>query len=310
MPDEKKTTDDKTPPQALSSWLSAILCVAVSVTALQIFNQNENSKIDLAYSEFKQEVRANHVESIIIRGDEIFGDYRNIDEENNKHFKTLMPPFPDAELIPLLDEKEVIVKVQSTETSPWIMFLINLLPWVFLVSLFVFGRQILSKQLMPGADSGFTKSKARLAEAQDIKTRYDDIAGLNNAKADLWEVIEFLRSPAKYKKIGAKIPKGILLMGPPGTGKTLLAKATAGEAGVPFFSITGSEFVEMFVGVGASRVRDMFIQARAAAPSLIFIDEIDSVGRARSGAFGSNNDEREQTLNQILAEMDLSLIHI
>jgi cell division protease FtsH len=183
------------------------------------------------------------------------------------------------------------------------MFLMNLLPWVLIIGIFLFTRNMMGKQLLPGAGS-FTKSKARLAGAEDIKTRYDDIAGLVNAKKDLGEIIEFLKNPQKYRKLGAKIPKGILLMGAPGTGKTLLAKATAGEAGVPFFSITGSEFVEMFVGVGASRVRDMFTQARAAAPSLIFIDEIDSVGRARSGTFGVSNDEREQTLNQILAEMD------
>jgi cell division protease FtsH len=155
-----------------------------------------------------------------------------------------------------------------------------------------------------GGVFSFTKSKARMTRGENIKLSYDDIAGLKHAKDDLAEVIDFLKNPDKYRRIGAKIPKGILLIGPPGTGKTLLARATAAEAGVPFFSITGSEFVEMFVGVGASRVRDMYKQAREVAPALIFIDEIDSVGRARSSAAGLGNDEREQTLNQILAEMD------
>lgn len=286
-----------------SPWLTALLWFAmIAMTASLLFSKNTGPD-EIPYSEFKQKVRDGAVESIVLRGNSINGIYRFTDGLEDKRFTTTSPPNADADLIPLLEEKRVVVMVQSTEYAPWVMFLINLLPWVLIIGIFLFTRNMMGKQLLPGA-GGFTKSKARLAGAEDIKTRYDDIAGLVNAKKDLGEIIEYLKNPGKYRKLGAKIPKGILLMGPPGTGKTLLAKATAGEAGVPFFSITGSEFVEMFVGVGASRVRDMFAQARATAPSLIFIDEIDSVGRTRSGMFGVSNDEREQTLNQILAEMD------
>jgi cell division protease FtsH len=265
--------------------------------------QDGQQDIEVPYSQFKQQLRDGAIESITLQGSEIRGVYLFPEGQQSPEFTTLLPPIEDAELFPLLDDKKVVVSVQSTEYAPWIRMLVNMLPWLLLIGLFLMSRQLLGKQLLPGG-GGFTKSRARLAEPQDIHTRYDDIAGLQNAKADLQEVIDYLQAPEKYKRLGAKIPKGILLMGPPGTGKTMLAKATAGEAGVPFFSITGSEFVEMYVGVGASRVRDMFTQARAMAPALIFIDEIDSVGRARSGKFGQNNDEREQTLNQILAEMD------
>jgi cell division protease FtsH len=299
-------TDQKKPDQQQAAYAqmarNLVWIIFTLAVVFLLFKPGDDSN-EIPYSEFKQQVRSSLVASITLKGNQIVGDYKYPEAEENDQFTTLLPAIADADLIPLLEEKEVVVKVQSTEHAPWLMLLLNLFPWLLIIGLFLLSRNMLGRQLLPGGGS-FTSSKAKLAQAEDIKTRYDDIAGLNNAKKDLREVIEYLRHPAKYKKLGAKIPKGILLMGPPGTGKTLLAKATAGEAGVPFFSITGSEFVEMFVGVGASRVRDMFVQARAAAPALIFIDEIDSVGRSRAGAFGTNNDEREQTLNQILSEMD------
>ncbi|MFT7131554.1 MAG: cell division protease FtsH [Cyclobacteriaceae bacterium] len=292
-----------TTPKQPSPWLSALAWFAIAIMAGNLLLRDEQPNVEVPYSQFKQQLRDGAVESITLRGDEIRGVYSFPEGQQSPKFMTLLPPIEDAELFPLLDENQVVVSVQSTEYAPWIRLLINMLPWLLIIGLFLMSRQLLGKQLLPGA-GGFTKSRARLAQAQDIHTRYDDVAGLQNAKADLQEVIDYLKAPEKFTRLGAKIPKGILLMGPPGTGKTMLAKATAGEAGVPFFSITGSEFVEMYVGVGASRVRDMFTQARAMAPALIFIDEIDSVGRARSGKLGQNNDEREQTLNQILAEMD------
>ncbi|MDP4911346.1 MAG: ATP-dependent zinc metalloprotease FtsH, partial [Pseudomonadales bacterium] len=289
-----------------SAWLSVIMWIVIALMTVNLVMRNDQPNDEIPYSEFKAQLRQDSIDSITLRGNEIRGSYRfteGTEGAAGRRFTTLLPAIEDTELMPLLDNNAVVVAVQSTEYAPWVTLLINVLPWVFIIGLFLLSRQMLGKQLLPGA-GGFTKSRARLAEPQDIHTRYDDIAGLQNAKADLQEVIEYLKTPEKFLRLGASIPKGILLMGPPGTGKTMLAKATAGEAGVPFFSITGSEFVEMFVGVGASRVRDMFLQARAMAPALIFIDEIDSVGRTRSGAFGNNNDEREQTLNQILAEMD------
>ncbi|MEO2172777.1 MAG: ATP-dependent zinc metalloprotease FtsH [bacterium] len=302
MANDKKPNEDQTPKQLPNLWLNALIWFLFAI-AISFFLRQGDGPDEIPYSQFKQEIRDSQIESITLRGNEIIGVYRSLELGQEKIFTTTLPAIADADLIPLLEEKKVVVKVQSTETSPLLTFLINVIPWIFLIGLFLASRRFLGKQFLPGG-GGFTKSRAKLAQADDIHTRYSDIAGLKGAKDDLREVIEYLKNPEKYEKLGAKIPKGILLMGPPGTGKTMLAKATAGEAGVPFFSITGSEFVEMFVGVGASRVRDMFLQARNAAPSLIFIDEIDSVGRTRSGVSGMNNDESEQTLNQILAEMD------
>ena len=275
-----------------------------SLLNLLNFDQSENPEIP--YSQFKQELRQDLVADIEIRGDRISGNYRSSRGEATG-FTTTFPPLEDSDLFPLLEERNVTVRVRSAEQSIWTLLLINLLPWLLLIGIFMMaGRALRGKaggSLPGGGMFSFTKSRARLSQTADIKVSYDDIAGLKHAKQDLSEIIDFLKHPDKYLAIGAHIPKGILMIGPPGTGKTLLAKATAAEAGVPFFSITGSEFVEMFVGVGASRVRDMFAEARKVAPALIFIDEIDSVGRARSNV-GIGNDEREQTLNQILAEMD------
>lgn len=275
---------------------------------LSFFDFEQTGSQEIPYSEFKQLLRDNDVESVLIRGDRISGNYRR-QIGDFIQFETTFPPMEDSDLFPLLEENDIEVRVSSAEQSTWTLILINLLPWMLIIGIFMMSRRMLQTggKGFPGGGGGifsFTKSKARLTNKEDIKVSYDDIAGLKHAKEDLGEVIDFLRNPDKYRSIGAKIPKGILLIGPPGTGKTLLARATAAEAGVPFFSITGSEFVEMFVGVGASRVRDMYKEAREVAPALIFIDEIDSVGRARSSATGFGNDEREQTLNQILAEMD------
>jgi cell division protease FtsH len=272
---------------------------------LNLLNLNSSTSPEIPYSQFKQELRDGDIGSVVIRGDRITGQYRGSANDTNS-FSTTFPPLEDRDLFPLLEEQDVEVVVQSEEQPLWALILINLLPWLLLIGIFMMATRTLRSRggsLPGGGMLSFGRSRARLSQKEDLKVSYDDIAGLKHAKQDLSEIIDFLKYPDKFRAIGAHIPKGILMIGPPGTGKTLLAKATAAEAGVPFFSITGSEFVEMFVGVGASRVRDMFKEARKVAPSLIFIDEIDSVGRARSNV-GIGNDEREQTLNQILAEMD------
>jgi cell division protease FtsH len=272
---------------------------------LNLLNLNSSTSPEIPYSQFKQELRDGDIGSVVIRGDRITGQYRGTADDANS-FSTTFPPLEDRDLFPLLEEQNVEVVVRSEEQPLWALILINLLPWLLLIGIFMMATRTLRSKggsLPGGGMLSFGRSRARLSQKEDLKVSYDDIAGLKHAKQDLSEIIDFLKYPDKFRAIGAHIPKGILMIGPPGTGKTLLAKATAAEAGVPFFSITGSEFVEMFVGVGASRVRDMFKEARKVAPSLIFIDEIDSVGRARSNV-GIGNDEREQTLNQILAEMD------
>lgn len=263
----------------------------------------------LSYSEFKEQVATDGVQSITIKGQEISGRYINsTSPEGRVDFRTVMPSLTDERLLPLLEEHKVKINARSEESPLWLSIIIGVLPWVLIFGLFAYSNHIMRNRMSGtgagGGMFGFGRSKARLYEKVDTDISFNEVAGLESAKQDLQEVIEYLKNPDKFRRLGAKLPKGMLMMGPPGTGKTLLAKATAAEAGVPFFSISGSEFVEMFVGVGASRVRNMFNEAREKAPALIFIDEIDSVGRVRGTGVGGGNDEREQTLNQILAEMD------
>jgi cell division protease FtsH len=265
----------------------------------------------ISYSDFKQQVRDGRVAKVQLKGLRVQGVYRGgtADSEANKvDFKTTLPLVEDSHILELFKENNVRVEVRADETPLWVQLMVGFLPWLFILGLFVYsGRMLRSRMAGNGSAGGmfsFGQSRARRFESSTDGPRFEDVAGLDNAKQDLWEIIDYLKNPERYGKLGAKMPKGILMMGPPGTGKTLLAKATAAEAGVPFFSVSGSEFIEMYVGVGASRVRDMFAKARKEAPALIFIDEIDSVGRVRGTGLGGGNDEREQTLNQILAEMD------
>ncbi|MDX1697724.1 MAG: ATP-dependent metallopeptidase FtsH/Yme1/Tma family protein, partial [Thiohalobacterales bacterium] len=271
---------------------------------------------ELAYSDFKARVRADEVARVTFRDRTILGELHDaIPGERGRAgrmpgpamFTTTLPPVDDPELIPLLEQHAVEVDAEVEEIAWWASALINLLPWLLIIGLFFYASRRMQERMLgggPGDLFGFGKSRARRFRRGSMDIGFDDVAGLENAKRDLHEIIDFLKEPERFRKLGAKIPKGILLMGPPGTGKTLLAKAVAGEAEVPFYSISGSEFVEMFVGVGASRVRDMFDSAKKEAPAIIFIDEIDSVGRMRGSGLGGGHDEREQTLNQILAEMD------
>lgn len=270
---------------------------------------------NISYTQFIDQLNANNVESVTIKKLRLRGKFkRSVDiflpgQESATavtNFSTNLPSFQGEELISRLREKNVEINVEpEEELSPFWQFLIGLLPWVLIIGIWILIMR--GAQRIQGGAGGlfsFGQSKAKLHDAQKPQITFENVAGLENAKKDLLETIEFLKNPAKFKTLGAKVPKGVLLIGPPGTGKTLLARAVAGEAGVPFFSISASEFIEMFVGVGASRVRDMFQKAKATHPSIIFIDEIDSVGRTRGAGLGGGHDEREQTLNQLLSELD------
>ena len=274
----------------------------------QLFNyltlQKQSQTV--SYDEFKKKIAENSIKEIRIDGDQVVATLKGEIGTRPSYVRTTLPPFEDKTLLALLEKNQVEMFVKSQkESSFWLAFFMLLPLFIFLGFIFYSSRRM--KEQLGGMGGGvfdFMKSTAKKYEKQKVSITFDDLAGVENAKIELYEVVDFLKNPEKYERIGAKIPRGILLMGAPGTGKTLLAKAVAGEAEVPFFSISGSEFVEMFVGVGASRVRDLFNNAKKEAPAIIFIDEIDSVGRARGAGVGGGHDEKEQTLNQILAEMD------
>ncbi|GAA6190212.1 cell division protein FtsH [Phaeobacter gallaeciensis] len=247
------------------------------------------------YSDFVSSVEAGDVSQVTLDGEQIRF------QANGQDYVTIKPG--DAEVTALLIDKNIPVRAEKQQQSGFQSFLITLLPFVLLIGVWVYFMNRMQGGGKGGA-MGFGKSKAKMLTEKHGRVTFDDVAGIDEAKEELEEIVEFLRNPQKYSRLGGKIPKGALLVGPPGTGKTLLARAIAGEAGVPFFTISGSDFVEMFVGVGASRVRDMFEQAKKNAPCIVFIDEIDAVGRHRGAGYGGGNDEREQTLNQLLVEMD------
>ena len=269
----------------------------ILIALFNIFNQPLGSQSEVVFSEFMNQVEGGKITEVTIQGDRISGKY-----VDGSSFQTMTPP-KDQDLIRILREKGVRIVVVPPEQTSWYMnILISWFPMILLLGIWIF----FMRQMQSGGGKAlsFGKSKARLMNEAKKKTTFMDVAGVDEAKEELHEIIEFLREPQKFNKLGGKIPKGVLLIGPPGTGKTLLAKAIAGEANVPFFSISGSDFVEMFVGVGASRVRDLFEQGQKNSPCIIFIDEIDAVGRHRGAGLGGGHDEREQTLNQLLVEMD------
>jgi cell division protease FtsH len=262
--------------------------------------QNPGQRVpsqDIAFSQLLNEVDQGHVREVTIAGNEITGHFTD-----NRAFATYAPN--DPSLVQSLYKKNVSITAKPpSENTNWLMtLLVNVLPLIAIIGVWIF----LSRRMQGGAGSamGLGKSKAKLLTEVHGRATFEDVAGVDEAKEDLQEIVEFLRDPQRFQKLGGRIPRGVLLVGPPGTGKTLLARAIAGEANVPFFTISGSDFVEMFVGVGASRVRDMFVQAKKNSPCIIFIDEIDAVGRRRGAGLGGGNDEREQTLNQLLVEMD------
>ena len=276
-----------------------IIIVIFLITIFNLFqNKNDDPRnLNLAYSEFLSLVETNNVEDVSIQGRNISGHL-----QSGEYFSTYSPD--DPALIEKLSAKGVKISAAPIESpvSPILGILLNWMPMLLFIGVWIFFMR--QMQGGKGGAMGFGKSKARLLTEKQGKITFEDVAGIDEAKDELEEIIEFLKNPKKFQKLGGKIPKGVLLVGPPGTGKTLLARAVAGEANVPFFTISGSDFVEMFVGVGASRVRDMFEQGKKNAPCIIFIDEIDAVGRHRGAGLGGGNDEREQTLNQLLVEMD------
>ncbi|WP_397582582.1 ATP-dependent zinc metalloprotease FtsH [Sphingorhabdus sp.] len=280
----------------LAIW-SAIIVALLLVAS--IFGGSSDTAKGISYSSFRDKVEAGEVKSVAIAPERISGKL-----QNDEAFVTV--PIPgDNSLYPLLDEKGVDVQGKAEEQPSLILILLyQALPFLLILGIAFFVLRQMQKGGGAGGAMGFGKSKAKLLTEKHGKVTFDDVAGIDEAREELQEIVEFLKDPQKFSRLGGKIPKGALLVGSPGTGKTLLARAIAGEAGVPFFSISGSDFVEMFVGVGASRVRDMFEQAKKNAPCIVFIDEIDAVGRSRGAGLGNQNDEREQTLNQLLVEMD------
>jgi cell division protease FtsH len=277
----------------IALWLFISL---VFVLLYHLFNQPKSAQENIIYSDFVSYAEKGQIVEVTIQGESITGKLND-----GKNFKTYAPK--DAGLIQILKEKGVRIASKPAEESPWYMnVLISWVPMLLLIGVWIFFMR--QMQAGGGKAMAFGKSKARLVTDKSKKVTFADVAGIDEAKAELEEVIEFLRDPKKFTRLGGRIPKGLLLVGQPGTGKTLLARAIAGEAEVPFLSISGSDFVEMFVGVGASRVRDLFDQGKKNAPCIIFIDEIDAVGRHRGAGLGGGHDEREQTLNQLLVEMD------
>jgi len=277
-------------------WTIIFLLVLALVTLFNNQGARSNAR-EVPYSQFLSDVENNRVTSVLISGHDITGTLND-----GQSFATYAPF--DQKLVDRLHEKRISITARSpTSDTPWFMtLLLNWFPIILIFGAWIF----MSRQMQNGAGRamGFGKSKAKLLTEAHGRVTFEDVAGIDEAKEDLQEIVEFLRDPQKFQRLGGRIPRGVLLVGPPGTGKTLTARAVAGEANVPFFTISGSDFVEMFVGVGASRVRDMFEQAKKNAPCIIFIDEIDAVGRHRGAGLGGGNDEREQTLNQLLVEMD------
>ncbi|HVQ76874.1 MAG TPA: ATP-dependent zinc metalloprotease FtsH [Candidatus Binatia bacterium] len=276
----------------LALWMVIGLIV---ILLFNLFQANQPSREEIVFSDFLKKVDAGEVREVTLRGNAVSGRL-----SDGSAFRTFTPDYP--EMVQSLKDKGVRIIVKPPDNNPWYAILLQWVPMLLFIGVWIF----FMRQMQGGGAKAlsFGKARARLISEKQNKITFQDVAGVDEAKEELREIIEFLKDPPKFQKLGGKIPKGVLLVGPPGTGKTLLAKAIAGEANVPFFSISGSDFVEMFVGVGASRVRDLFEQGKKHAPCIIFMDEIDAVGRHRGAGLGGGHDEREQTLNQLLVEMD------
>ncbi len=276
----------------LALWMVIGLIV---ILLFQLFQQNQSPRGEIVFSDFLKKVETGEVREVTLKGNNVSGRL-----SDGSSFRTFTADYPD--LVKSLKDRGVKIDVKPPETNSWLAIVLQWVPMLLFIGVWIF----FMRQMQGGGAKAlsFGKARARLISDKQNKTTFQDVAGVDEAKEELREIIEFLKDPPKFQKLGGKIPKGVLLVGPPGTGKTLLAKAIAGEANVPFFSISGSDFVEMFVGVGASRVRDLFEQGKKHAPCIIFMDEIDAVGRHRGAGLGGGHDEREQTLNQLLVEMD------
>jgi cell division protease FtsH len=276
----------------LALWMVIGLIV---ILLFQLFQQNQSPRGEIVFSDFLKKVESGEVREVTLKGNHVSGRL-----SDGSSFRTFTADYPD--LVKSLKDKGVKIDVKPPDTNSWLAIVLQWVPMLLFIGVWIF----FMRQMQGGGAKAlsFGKARARLISEKQNKVTFQDVAGVDEAKEELREIIEFLKDPPKFQKLGGKIPKGVLLVGPPGTGKTLLAKAIAGEANVPFFSISGSDFVEMFVGVGASRVRDLFEQGKKHAPCIIFMDEIDAVGRHRGAGLGGGHDEREQTLNQLLVEMD------
>jgi len=292
---------------SLKSWAFIALALAISWGVGQLANREE-PRPSIPYSTFFKAVSDKHVESVSITGQLLTGKLvkpTNLDGMPIQTFRTYLPAQEDRDLMPLLRTNSVRVDVKSEEQPFLVQIVVSLLPLILIIGVWTFLSRRTANMMGSGGPFGAMRGRSRRFEkSTDVSAKFEDVAGLKSAKQDLEEIVEFLKEPERFRRLGGKVPRGVLLVGPPGTGKTLLARAVAGEAGVPFFSINGSEFIEMFVGVGASRVRELFAEAKKVAPAIVFIDEIDAVGRSRGAGLGGGHDEREQTLNQLLSEMD------
>jgi cell division protease FtsH len=296
------------PPFAsLLTWILPALFLAGS-WAYQVYGSKEQAVPEIRYTDLYTLVDSGKVESVTLTGLQIRGKLKaadKVDGQSITTFRSLLPAIEDRNLLPLLREKVVAVTVKSEEVSPLVRVLESVLPWVLILGAWVWMSRRAAGALAGGPMGRLLAGRSsRVDTAARVQTKFDDVAGLKGAKRDLGEIVDFLKAPEAFRRLGGKVPHGILLVGPPGTGKTLLARAVAGEADVPFFSVSASEFIELFVGMGAKRVRDLFQQAKQVSPAIVFIDEIDAVGRSRGAGLGGGNDEREQTLNQLLSEMD------
>lgn len=314
-PQKQSGKDSQGAAPSTGPWLIILLILVVgSLIMMKTSPENTGSKVD--YSFFISELKRGNVESVDFHGDILTGkwkirpenptDKEKKEEKLEEEFNTVLPsqPVEDRDLVPELIKQKVEFKAESTNVGIGTYIIPWLIGPLLIIGFFWFMMRRSADPMGSGMLGNFTKSPAKRFRPSEEQTTFDDVAAMEQAKAELQEVVEFLKTPAKFQRLGAQIPKGVLLMGSPGTGKTLLARATAGEAGVPFYSINGSEFIQMFVGVGASRVRDLFRNAKENAPCIIFVDEIDAVGRIRGAGLGGGHDEREQTLNQMLSEMD------
>ncbi len=298
-----------------------IIFILITVVFFNLYysvfvKQAGEQEFSVSYSQFRKELASDNVKKVTIKGFNVRGLFRhkvnvpeNIQGKELRRqvtaFNTVLPNIADPTLMPELAAKNVDVTAISTETSSFASVVIYILPWILIIGIWWLMMRGVKGQGPGAMMGGFAKSGAKIySSGERINVTFEDVAGMENSKQELKEMVDYLNNPKKFEDLGGKVPKGVLLVGPPGTGKTLLARAVAGEAGVTFFSISASQFIEMFVGVGASRVRDLFSSAKKAAPSIIFIDELDAVGRSRGAGFGGGHDEREQTLNQLLSEMD------
>lgn len=297
--------------------ITAMLVLLLDLFYSSVVKQSAERGVEISYSRFRDELSAGNVKKVTLRGYNLRGEFRApvkvppaVPDQKAKLVETTLfsshvPSMDDPTLMPQLYNQKVEVQVVSAEGSAAGNLLLYMLPWLLIIGVWWFVMRGMKSQGPGGMMGGFARSGAKAhTSSERIDVTFADVAGMEEAKQELREVVDYLKEPKKYENIGGKVPKGVLLVGPPGTGKTLLARAVAGEAGVPFYSISASAFIEMFVGVGASRVRDLFASARKVVPSIIFIDELDAVGRSRGAGFGGGHDEREQTLNQLLSEMD------